>query len=91
MLANDCLGSLLRSDRQQSRLLGTELSEYLASSHLKTITENAIATLEENQLSKDSWLWLIIVVDTLPIYDDSREKLKHIIESLMFLHCWQQR
>ncbi|WP_138505503.1 hypothetical protein [Nostoc sp. PA-18-2419] len=82
MLANDCLGSLLRSDRQQSRLLGTELRQYLASSHLKTITENAIATLEENQLSKESWLWLIIVVDTLPIYDDLREKIKHIIETL---------
>nr|WP_322715961.1 hypothetical protein [Nostoc sp. ChiQUE02]MDZ8228816.1 hypothetical protein [Nostoc sp. ChiQUE02] len=82
ILANDCLGSFFRIDRQQSRLLGIELSQYLASSHLKTITENAIATLEENQLSKSSWAWLITVVNNLPIYDDLREKLQHIIESL---------
>ncbi len=82
MLANDCLGSLFRSDRQQSRLLGVELSRYLASSHLKTITESAIAALEENQLSKSTWAWLITIVNNLPIYDDLREKFKYIIVNL---------
>lgn len=82
MLAQDSLGSLLRSDRAQNPLFRTELGEYLASSRLKAIVEAVIQSLENDQLSRNYWVWLSIVVSDLPIYDDLKEQLKNILKNL---------
>jgi hypothetical protein len=85
MLTEDSLGAFLRCDRAQSPLLGTELSQYLASDKLKAIVEEAVQILEDNPLTEYAWLRLIAIVKDLPIYDDLKQGLKNILENLDIL------